>query len=253
MVEEFPEEVLKNAANERAKELSWARATVAVVPAMPKKDFSEGTRTLASVVGQTVCDPAVAADGNGLLLLSEDMGFRLWSAATFQIPTMWLQPVLVAARAEGHLDTDQYCEAVNMLALSGHNFVSLDHSCLMHQARKSNFVLTDELSRLISAVGGPMADLATNTRVLSAFIDALWPERSDELKVKRIASEGFVAMTAGRQEDQRQIVGLVVRQLREKKALMSEHALGWLIGHSIGLPYLDELLELQRSLLARLY
>ena len=41
VVEEFSDEVLKNAANERAKELSWARATVAVAPAMPKTDFSE--------------------------------------------------------------------------------------------------------------------------------------------------------------------------------------------------------------------
>jgi tetratricopeptide (TPR) repeat protein len=248
--EEFSEEVLKKAADERTKELSWARATVAVVPAMPKKDFSESTRTLAGVVGQTVFDPAVAADSNGLLLLSEDMGFRLWSAATFQNPTTWLQPVLIAARTEGHLDTDQYCEAVNMLALSGHNFISLDHTCLMHQARKSNCVLTEELSRLIGVVGGPMADLSTNTRVLSAFIDALWQECPDDLNVKRIASEGFVAMTTSRQEDQRQIIALILSKLTKQKDLMNEHAVGWLIGHSIGLPYLGDLLELQRSLLA---
>jgi hypothetical protein len=242
---------LKNAADERARELSWARATVAVVPAMPKKDFSESTRSLVGVVGQTVFDPAVAADGNGLLLLSEDMGFRLWSAATFQSPTAWLQPVLIAARAEAHLNTDQYCEAVNMLALSGHNFISLDHMCLMHQARKSNFAVTTELSRLLGSVGGPMAVLASNSRVLSAFIDALWEECNDDLKVKRIANEAFDALTRGRQEDQRLVVLLVLKQIRLEKTLMHGNALAWLVGHSIGQPYLDEVLQMQKEFLAR--
>ena len=200
------------------------------------------------MVGHVTCDPAVAAEGNGLLLLSEDMGFRMWSATTFQISTAWLQPVLIVARVEGTLDTDDYSEAVNMLALSGHVFTSLDHDCLMHQARKSNFALSGELSRLLSVSGGPTADLSTNTRVLSAFIDALWQACSDELSVKKIASEAFVAITTGRQEDQRQIIALILNQIRRRKALMNEHALGWLIGHSIGLPYLDELLQLQRNL-----
>jgi hypothetical protein len=58
-------------------------------------------------------------------------------------------------------------------------------------------------------------------------------------------------LTRGRQEDQRLIVLLVLKQIRLKKNLMREHALGWLIGHSIGLPYLDELLQMQKDFLAR--
>jgi len=252
IVEEFSEEVLKNVAEERARELSWARSTVGIVPAMPQKDFSQEIQTLINQVGQAVFDPAIAASGNGLLFLSEDMGFRMWSAATFQILTTWLQPVLMVARAKERINQNDYCEAVNMLALSGHTFMSLDHSCLVHQARKANFALTNELSRLLSPVGGPMADIPSNTRVLSAFIDALWDEYPDELAVKRIASEGFVAITKGRQKDQRAIIGLILRQLRKKEILMSEHVLGWLIGHSIGLPYFDELLQRQKKLLTRI-
>ena len=29
---------------------------------------------------------------------------------------------------------------------------------------------------------------------------------------------------------------------------MHEHALGWLIGHSIGMPYFDELLQMQKDI-----
>ena len=242
-VEEFSEEVLKNAAEERAKEISWARRNLAIVPAMPKDDFSQSTRTLAGRLGQKILDPATAADGNGLLLLSEDMGFRIWAADTFKVFATWLQPVLMVARAEGNLNAEQYSEAVNTFALSGHIFISLDHNCLLYQARKNNFEITDQMARLLSTAGGPMAELSTNSRVLSTFIDTLWQECPDALKVKRLASECFVAMTNSREEDQRQIVGLIVHQLRKNKALMYGHALAWLIGHSIGLPCLDELLR----------
>ena len=249
--EEFSEEFLKNAAEQRAKELSWVRSAVAVVPAMPKKDFLPETRIIMGKVGHIVCDTAIAADGNGLLLLSEDMGFRIWSAATFQLQSAWLQPVLILARDNGHINTSEYCEAVNTLALSGHTYTSLDHNCLLYQSRKSNFAVTSELSRLLGFVGGPTADLASNSRVLSAFIDALWQECRDELKIKRIASEAFDALTRGRQEDQRIIVLLVLKQIQLRKNFMREHALGWLIGHSIGLPYLDDLLQMQKKLLAK--
>jgi hypothetical protein len=82
---------------------------------------------------------------------------------------------------------------------------------------------------------------------LSLFIDALWRECTDDLKVKRIASEPFRSIVTGRQEDQRKIIIMVLKQVQERKQLMREHALAWLIGHSIGLPYLDELLRLQRK------
>jgi len=203
------------------------------------------------MVGHIACDPAIAADGNGLLLLSEDMGLRTWSAATFQVPSAWLQPVLILARNEGHINTDEYCKAVNTLALNGHTYTSLDHNCLLYQSRKSNFAVNSELSRLVSFVGGPTADLASNSRVLSEFIDALWQECRDDLTIKRIASEAFDALARGRQEDQRRIVLLVLKQIRLRKNLMRQHALGWLIGHSIGLPYLDELLQMQEDFLAK--
>jgi len=248
VVEEFSAEMMKNVADERAQELSWARSFASIVPAIPKKDFSDETRTILEMVGHVASDPAIAASGNDLLLLSEDMALRHWATATFQIPTSWLQPVLVVAQARGHMNRDEYCEAVNVLSLSGHTLMSLDASCLIHAVRKSNFKLTNELSRLLSVIGGPAADMRTNTIVLSAFIDAMWEECSDELSVKRIASEGFAAITTGRQEDQRQIIALILSQIQRKKKLMNEHALGWLIGHSIGLPYLDELLQMQRNL-----
>jgi len=242
--QELLDETLKQVANERAGEFSWARRVGFIAPAIPKKDFSQEVRSIIDKVGHVACDPAVAANGNDLLLLSEDMGFRIWSAATFKVPTTWLQPVLIIARDEGHLTADEYGTAINMLALNGHTYISLDSNCLMYQARKDDFSLTNDLSRLIEAVGGPSADLMANTGVLSAFIDLIIKECPDELKVKRIVSETFQSIIKGRPEDQRLLIVLIVQQIKTAKNFVDRHALNWLIGHSIGMPYFSDLLRM---------
>jgi hypothetical protein len=97
-------------------------------------------------------------------------------------------------------------------------------------------------------VGGPLSDLGSNIKVLATFIDALWQNCSDELKVTRIVSEAFYAITKGRQEDQRLIIWWILKQLRTNQNLMFQHAVGWLIGHSIGMPYFNELLQMQKDI-----
>jgi len=245
--QEYSEEMMKQVADERVKELAWARRRTAIAPAIPKKDFSEETRKIINMIRSNVCDPAIAADGNGLLLLSEDMGYRLWSVSTFSIPATWLQPVFITARNEGHLTRAEYCEAINTLALSGHTYISLDNDCLIHQARKNDFTLTTELSRLIDILGGPSADIYANTGVMGSFIDTLLNECADDFNVKRIVSEIFTSAIRGRDEDQRKLIGLILRQTHRKKELLLEHALGWLIGHSLGMSYFNDLLLLQKN------
>lgn len=186
-------------ANERQKESAWVKSTVRIAPSMPKQDFSHETRNIMNMVGHTACDPAVAAVGNDMLLVSEDMGYRIWAASAFGIPSTWLQPVLINARDQGQLSIDDYAEAVTLLALSNHEYVSLDRACLLHQARKDTFELIRAMSQLIEKVGGPTADLTTNIGVASSFIDALWSECKEELKIKRLASEVFSSITRGRQ------------------------------------------------------
>jgi hypothetical protein len=94
-------------------------------------------------------------------------------------------------------------------------------------------------------IGGPNADLRSNIKVFTEFIRVLWIECSEGLNVNRIISEGFVAMTQGRDEDVRSIIVTIIRQTNGPRELVIKNALAWLIGHSIGMPNLDALLELQ--------
>jgi hypothetical protein len=150
------------------------------------------------------------------------------------------------ARDRGILSLSDYSEAINTLALSGHVYVSMDSFSLLHQAKKDGFRLTEELSRLLKAVGGPSADLTTNVNVLAKFIDTCWREDPEPVQVLRMASEAFSTLSSGRPEDQREIVGLIVKKLNQKPVLMTQHALNWLVGHSIGLPYFEELVAAQK-------
>lgn len=245
--EEYNRETLVAIAEEREKEASWARNATIIAPAMPKKDFSKEIKPTINMAGPLACDPAIVAEGNNLLLLSEDMGFRSWSEVAFNISATWLQPVLICARDEGYLTQNKYCEVINSLVLGGHTYVSLDPHCLIFQASKNNFILTNEFICLLKMVGGASADLTQNTGVLANFIDMLWQKCSDKFKVKRIISESFNSFVNGRQEDYRLIIWLILKKTRMNREIMNDHALNWLIGHSIGMPFFNELMQIKRK------
>ncbi|MEA5024105.1 MAG: hypothetical protein VB109_14820 [Desulfitobacterium hafniense] len=242
-IEEYSEDILRTIATEREKELSWARSIVRIVPSIPKSDHSSETKKMIDLLGREACDSAVAADGNNLLLLSEDMGYRAWSAASFHSQATWLQPVLIHALNEGHISIDRYSDAINTLALNGHNYISLNADCLMHQVRKDEFHLTNNLSRLLSKVGGPSADVYSNSSVLSSFIIYLWKECPDDFEFKRILNEIFNTFTRGRSEDLRAIVWLIWITTKITSPTLQKHIMDWLVGHSIGASYFPELIK----------
>ncbi len=241
--EEYSEEIIDNIADERREEFDWARDNVSIVAAVPQIDLNPDTRKIVGLFDRYVTDPAIAAQGNDLLLLSDDMDYRVWAQGTLNIKTCWVHAALMVADRFNLVSTQDYCEAVNLMALSGHDYISLNVDCLMHQACKDEFTISKDLTRLLEAVGGPTADLESNSKVLAEFLDALKREKIDELKIKRIMSEGFRTMSAGRTEGIEFIVGKIIRLMKNRSRQENIHALGWLMGHSIGSPNFKELVS----------
>lgn len=223
VLEEYTTEHLRAVAAEQEKEASWAREMTLLAPIIPKKDFSNENKTLIETFG-TACDPAIAAEGNDLLLLSEDFGLRLLAKEAFNIPTTWLHPVLTLAKDLNYLSQKDYCEAVNSFVLSGHTYVSLEANCLLHQARKDNYKLTKELTMLFEMLGGPSADLDVNTSVLSIFIDMMQQECYNLIDVKRIVSEIFTTFIKGRKEDKEQIIYHILKRVKINKKILQDHS-----------------------------
>lgn len=246
VLEDYTEDYLRTVADEQESEASWAREMTMLAPIIPKKDFSNEIKTIIEIFGD-VCDPAIAAEGNDLLLLSEDFGLRLWAKEAFNIPTTWLHPVLTLAKDLGHLSEEDYCEVVNSFVFSGHTYVSLDPNCLLHQARKYNYKLSNELTMLFEMLGGTSADLDVNTNVLSKFIDMMQQECDCSLNLKRIVSEIFTTFIKGRKEGKEQIIYLILKRIKINKKILQDHSRDWIIGHSIGIPYFYELMRFKHD------
>jgi tetratricopeptide (TPR) repeat protein len=241
--ENYSQDYLKGFAEECEKELHWAKRNILIASSIPKFDLSKEDRLMREKLGNVICDIAFAANGNNLIILSEDMGYRKWVSERFNIPAIWLQPVLMIARSEGYITNEKYFEAINQLVYMGHTYVSLDSDCLMYQAQKDNFSVTKNLSQLLEMVGGENADFITNTGVLSDFINKLCGKCYDEFKLGRILGEIFSTFSKGRKEDLRTIVLYITQNVTLKGNFVRKYSLDWLVGHSFGMPYLNDLLN----------
>jgi hypothetical protein len=243
---EYTDEITKQIAEEREDERLWAISTAKIIGAMPKLDFSKEVNTIIDMFGINSCDTAIAANGNNLLLLSEDMGFRTWSMLAFHTSVTWLQPVLMIALNNGDITIEKYCDIINQSVLNNRTYISLDLNCLLYQVRKDNYKPTNELSCLFAMLGGASADLYTNSGILGNFINSLCNECSDDFKIRKIVSEAYKEFVKDQQEDLKFVITLINKNVFIKREMIIRHALDWLIGHSIGTPNFSQLLNERR-------
>lgn len=233
VMQEYPPELLEEFASEAVREREWARQQVQVAAAVPQVDLDREARTVVTAMGDSIADPVIAADGGQKLLLSEDLGLRLWGQHAFKLHASWLQPVMMIARHEGHMSAREYYDACCTLVLSGHTFISLDSNAILHQLKKDGFAVTAKLSQLIDAIGGPRADLNSNVNVASQFLAAALEHIEKPEDGMRLVSKVLESMTDGHFMEQRAIARSILRAL-PSKWWTTEHVLAWLAGHSLG-------------------
>lgn len=245
IVKNYSQDYLSELVAERESELIWAKKNTKIASSIPKFDLSKEDILLREKLGNDICDIIFAASGNNYILLSEDLGYRMWASTAFNIQAIWLQPILMTALDKGYITNEKYYDLVNKLVFLGHTFVTLNSDCLMYQARKDNFIVTNELSELLKMVGGINAHFITNTRVLGEFINKILIECFDQFKIKRILSEILSSFSSGRKEDLRTIVYYITFGVFSNITSIYRYSLEWLIGHSIGMPYFNELLQIK--------
>ncbi len=246
--EDYNQERLNDIASEYKKEIVWAKENAQITSSSPKLDLSKEDLLLKEKLGNDICDTAFAAIGNKCLLLSEDMGYRKWALERFHLPVTWLQPILEEALSNQIISNEEYYEIVDRLVFLGHTFVYLNSDCLMYQARKDKFILTKRLTKLLEMTGGSKADFKNNTNVLSEFINKLLRECSNESKNKRILAEIFRTFSDGRTEDLRLIVFFITEGVGFKRRFILNYSIDWLIGHSIGMPYFEDLINYKKRI-----
>ncbi|MFI5031435.1 MAG: hypothetical protein ACHQPH_12120, partial [Reyranellales bacterium] len=175
----------------------------------------------------------IAADANELFLVSDDMGFRVFSRQYFGIASSWLQPILLMARDTSVLSRTNYAGFVSELVRAGQTFISLDAATLLECVVKSKFELTSDIAALIEAIGGPEGEVATNSGIAAAFLKGV-ESAASTFACNVLASAIYASLVRGRAPLQSSIVNLVQRQIAHARPLTVEHSIAWLRGHSVG-------------------
>ena len=172
----------------RTDELEWAREHLEILPSLPRTELDKEAKAVADLVGMRAIAPSLSASGADLPLLADDFGIRIWSKAALDVDGLWLQPVLMKARDDGHLNDERYAEAVLAMVDAGFSYVSLDNRTLLQGLKKADFNV-DVLSKPLKMLLGRSADINRNLLIAMAVMLALKDEDCPPMTVYRFASE----------------------------------------------------------------
>ena len=161
---------------ERRRSLDWACSVATVVTANGPRDLAASIHAQwPARIADAIADDMLAAAEHGLILLSEDLGYRRLSAMTAQVPNAGLQSLIAVARGAKAGDEDLTVRALARLAGSGHRVIRIGARDLLLALRIDGGVPGDTLDAMSRALGGDHADPASHFGVASEFLEAVWP------------------------------------------------------------------------------
>lgn len=224
------EEQKKTILRVRADDLDWARNHLQILPSLPEAELSKDAKQIADLVGTRAIAPTLAASGAGLPLLADDFGIRIWSKAALDVDGLWLQPVLMKARDDGHLNSEQYADAVMAIVDAGFSYISIDPQTLLHALRKAKFDV-DAVAKPLKIVFGTSADINRNLLVAIATMVLLNNENCPPATVYRLASAVAREAVYPRWSQRKKILSALAKA---PIPAMHQHLESWLWWNSTG-------------------
>ena len=234
-VTSFSAEAVSNATQEREDEHRWAVENCKIVSAAPSKDLMGDLKKFAEQLPPYAIDPAIVADAHGLILVSDDLGYREWAQRYLKTSSAWLQSIFIKAKNEKLITLSEHCRLVRKLLRAGETYITLDAQTLTQQAIEANYEVTPEMKTMIEAIGGRSADVNVNIGVAAAFLDGVTRSTSVS-KANRLASELYSSLSSGRVDVQVGVVNAIQQNMAYASSWTVEHGLSWIRGHSIGMP-----------------
>ncbi|HKJ73148.1 MAG TPA: hypothetical protein VKA19_03455 [Alphaproteobacteria bacterium] len=216
----------------READLNWIDENATIVPAEGSVDPPRDLRELNESIGQNFVDDMLAAEGSGRVLLCEDQVYRALAGQSLGVRGSWLQPLLMLARDEYSLSSDEYNEALEAFVDLGDRYISIDSGLLLAAAQHAENPL-GRFGRVAAMLGGADADILSHIRVAVNFLGVRWSERPNELMTAKQTSILLENLIRGRSE-WRDVVGLLrlLFQLRfGQNADLDRHIMLWLQGH----------------------
>jgi tetratricopeptide (TPR) repeat protein len=229
-------EILKSLEADR----DWLAKNTAIISAEGSRDPSPELWPLIERFGPEFLDEIRAAEGAGLLLLSEDQLLRALGQADYVVPGAWLQVVLMRALDRNAISENEYRDAITAMIDSRFHFISLSPQLLVSAVRGTcGRVLPVLFDKLATKIGGKNADLQSHASVAYQTAVAVWKDKNLTDTVK----QAVVGRLLERMIDERNLpevraiiyVWVHLESKRVQNSTMITYIVGWLRGHFINL------------------
>jgi hypothetical protein len=236
--QETTPEAVARAREVRTNDLAWIRNSTEILPAQPAADPPEVFRMLGALQGARFCDDIFAASGSGRVLLADDL-FTRQIATHLGVASVWLQPVLMAARGRGLIHARDYARAVADLIDIGQNHICVDAETLI-SARAIDKINGDtpapgRVFRLVcSVLGGRTAEPNSHCNVAAGFLNHLWSEGPQPADGSILTSQVLRSVLAYRHDDYREMLTAIFLQVQSSFA--RRYMRDWAAGHFLRWP-----------------
>ncbi|MCB1884573.1 MAG: hypothetical protein KDG89_11365 [Geminicoccaceae bacterium] len=208
----------------------WVRANTTVVPAVGWEDLPENLRRVLRNADETILDDLLAAQGRGLLFLTDDMPVRQPAQTEAGLRASWLQPVLMAAVEQGRLGLRAYTKAVARMVGAGFEHTAVEEISLFEASSWPGEEPREGFFRLLAdTLRGPKVDPLSAVGVVAGFVGLAWADGWPPLT--RQARTGLLleALCGGR--DHEAVLEALMRRLPRLSQPFWVYLQGWLEGH----------------------
>jgi TPR-GreAB-C-PIN type conflict system protein len=221
------------------EEQAWIAAHATIIPAEGKTDPDPNWTPITERFGRSFLDEIRAAQGAGLLFLTEDKLLRTLAWVESGVPGTWLQPILMEAVRIGHLSVRDYAKAVIAFIDSRFHFISISSDLLIHAMEEAPpHGLSKEFKSLAAALGGKGVELQSHLSVSYNAARAL--AKNEALSwTSRDAVIGHMLerLTDGRSlAEIYMVISLWQEQSRRDSWRIGEYVHDWMRGHFIPPP-----------------
>lgn len=187
--------------------------------------------------------------GQQRVLVCEDLAMRQLGQQAFNTRGVWLQAVLLAALDRGAITLDRYADAMVLLAAHRHGFLAINVAMLQSVYARDGTSGLYLLQALLHYLGSAKADPRSHLSIACHFLNGLWDGRTGvPLKVEAATGHVMRALLARpRGDDWARWAGALWMGL---DAGPRSYFRGWLRGHFLPWPPVEEAIREARSLIA---
>lgn len=218
------------------EEQKWLAKYATIIPAEGNADPNLDWQEIIERFGSSFLDEIRAAQGAGLIFLSEDYILRKLARLDFDVSGTWLQPVLMEATAQGVMTFDAYSKAIVAFTASRFNFISISSGLLVHAVGEhTSHSLPKEFVSLISAIGGKGADMRSHLSVSYAAALIVWANQSLSWTVRQaVVGRLLERLAEGRTAAElRALIELWLDQAQRDGWHIANYIRAWLRGHFV--------------------